>query len=543
MCRKVALFILVLLAFCEVASATQFAYQVNFTDKNGTVPFADSSLFLSARSLARRHAQGIALDSTDLPVKRAYVDSVLTLTGGTLHCVSKWLNLCVVLVTDSNQIHALAGKPYISGIKLVGYYDVGILHDKPARTAGKATLDATYYGETWGQTALVNGQYLHGLGYKGSGLLIAVVDQGFAGVDTHPGFDSMHAAGRLIDVHNFALDTTYVFGYSNHGTEVFSTIAGYMPGTFVGSAPLASYALYITEASGEKPIELINLLCGAERADSIGADIISSSLGYNFFDDAMYEAMPFATYFDGHTTIAAKAANLATRKGMLFVTSAGNDGADRILTPGDSDSALTIGSVDAGGTVAPSSGIGPNALGVIKPDVCGMGVSAAVFSSGGGIGYVSGTSLATPEIAGFAACLWQASPSATPAMIRHAIQQCASQYTTPGNQIGYGVANFQCAATALNIKDTPVPAGADLLSLQPNPAHDELAMVITAPAAGSVDISLLDVTGKKVNAFTLPCYKGANAPVQFNVSSMPAGMYLVRASSVWGVQQLKFVKY
>ena len=541
MSRKFTLLFLAFLAFFEFANGTQFAYQVNFTDKNGTVSFADSNSFLSPRSLARRHAQGIGLDSTDLPVNHTYVDSVLALTGGSLHCVSKWLNLCVVLVTDSNQVHALAGKSFISGVKLVGYYDVGILHPKTNSPSAKTTAGAAYYGATWGQTALVNGNYLHDLGYKGQGKLIAVVDEGFFAVDTHRGFDSMYASGRLVDVHNFALDTTYIYGYSNHGTEVFSTIAGYIPDTFVGSAPLASYALYITEAAGEKPIELINMLCGAERADSVGADIISSSLGYNVFDDAMYETIPFATCFDGKTTIAAKAANLATKKGILFVTSAGNDGADRILTPGDADSALTIGSVDVSGVIAPTSGVGPNAAGVVKPDVCGMGVSAAVFTSTG-IGAVSGTSLSTPEIAGFAACLWQASPTATPAMIRHAIQQCASQYSTPGNQIGYGVANFQCAAAALNIKDTPVPAENQLISVQPNPAHNQLSLVATLPSAGIINYELIDGVGKRVANFNQQCYKGTNAPVNYDITTLPAGMYLLKATTSSATQLVKFVK-
>lgn len=545
MCRKFILSIAALLFFIQSADATQYAYQVNFTDKNGTATYSDSLTFLSIRSMARRNNLGITLDSTDLPVTKAYIDSVLVLTGGKLHEVSKWLNLCVVLVADSNQIHALAGKTFVSSVKLVGAY-TGILHKEStskATSASKTTAGgASYYNKTWIQTNVVNGNYLHDIGYKGQGKMIAVVDQGFIATDTHPGFDSMRSSGRLVDVHNFALDTSYVYDYDLHGTEVLSTMAGYVPDTFVGSAPLASYALYVTEAAGERMIELLNLLCAAERADSLGVDIISSSLGYNTFDNSA-DDFTFAD-LDGKTTIAAKAANIATQKGILFVTSAGNEGNSfwhRILTPGDADSALTIGNVDMAGINAPGSGYGPNAAGQIKPDVCGMGEGSAVFGTTG-YSSASGTSLATPEIAGFAACLWQASPHSTPAQVRQAIRQCASRYTTPGDQIGYGVPNFQCAAAALNVTDTPIPTNSPLVVATPNPLNNLMTLMVTLPNASKVDFELMDVTGRSVMEFSGNFVKGANAPAAYNVSKLPAGMYLLRAWTATQQQTIKLVK-
>lgn len=544
MCRKLILSFLVLLFLTDAANAIQFAYQVNFTDKNGTLTFSDSLTFLSPRAMARRNNFGITLDSTDLPVTRAYVDSVLTLTGGKIHATSKWLNLCVILVNDSTQIHALAGKSFISSVKLVGYY-TGILHKSAQKNTlfAKATSGAAYYGLTWPQTNIVNGNYLHDLGYKGQGKIIAVVDGGFIATNTHRGFDSMRSSGRLVDVHNFTNDTTYVFDYDNHGTEVLSTMAGYVPDTFVGSAPLASYALYVTEDAGEQPIELLNLLFGAERADSIGADVISSSLGYNTFDDPAYDFV-FATDFDGKTTIAAKAANMATKKGILFVTSAGNEGNSswqKVLTPGDADSALTIGSVDITGVNPTNSGYGPNAAGHIKPDVCGMGQNAAVFNSTD-FSSTSGTSLSTPEIAGFATCLWQASPHSTPAQIRQAIRQCASRYTTPGNQIGYGIPNFQCAASALNVIDTPIPGSSELLTLMPNPTSNDIILTLSLAAAGTVDFRLIDITGRTVMSFSDHFQKGLNSPVAYNVRRLTTGMYMLKVSTGGQQQVIKFVR-
>lgn len=549
MCRKFILSIFVLLFLTEAANATQFAYQVNFTDKQGTLTFSDSLSFLSPRAMARRNNQGILLDSTDLPVTRAYIDSVLVLTGGKLHEVSKWLNLCVILISDSNQIHALNGIAFVSGVKVVGYYS-GTLHKDGHKNAthAKTTSGASYYNQTWLQTTVVNGNYLHDIGHKGAGKIIAVVDGGFSNADTHSGFDSLRNSGRLVDVYNFALDTSYVFAYDDHGTEVLSTMAGYVPDTFVGSAPLASYALYVTEAAGERPIELLNLLCGAERADSIGADVISSSLGYNTFDDFDFHYNADFTYadLDGKTTVATIAANMATKKGILFVSSAGNQGSPGdpwhyILTPGDADSVLTIGSVDATGTNASNSGYGPNAAGIIKPDVCGMGESAAVFSPTT-YSHASGTSLSTPEIAGFATCLWEASPHSTPGQIRQAIRQCASRYSTPGSQIGYGIPNFQCAAAALNIIDTPIPVDNSLVMATPNPMNDNMILTITLPTSSTVHFKLLDITGRTVLTFSDSFMKGTNTPVSYNVAKLPAGMYLLKATTATLQQTIKLVK-
>jgi serine protease AprX len=545
MMRQFTLFVLLLLCLSDTpAIAVQYAYQVNFTDKHGTVPLSDSASFLSARALARRANQGIIVDSTDLPVTRAYVDSVLHLTGGKIHETSRWLNLCVILIDDSVNIHALDTIAFVSSTRFVGYY-TGILHKPTAgATSYKTTSDAAYYGNTWPQTALVNGNYLHDLGFKGNGMMIAVMDQGFIATNYHRGFDSMRSSGRLVDVHNFAIDTTWIFDYDNHGTEVLSTMAGYVPDTFVGSAPLASYALYVTEAAGERPIELLNLLCGTERADSAGVDVISCSLGYNEFDDPQFN-FNYATDFDGKTTVAAKAANIATRKGMLFVASAGNEGQGGwhyVLTPGDADSALTIGNVDVGGSVAAASGYGPNAAGQVKPDVCGMGQNAAVFSSTG-YSSTSGTSLSTPEIAGFAACLWQASPHSTPAMIKQAIRLCASQYASPGDHIGYGIANFQCAAAALNIKDTPAPSDVALVTVVPNPTHNELGLSVSLTSAGPVTFRVMDMAGRSFATFSQVFSKGVNGTISYDISTLPAGMYVLKATTSQAQHVTKFVKY
>ena len=549
-------FLLLALLQGFAANATQYAYQVNFTDKNNT-PYSLSSplTYLSSRALARRTLQGIAIDSTDLPVNHIYIDSVLRLTGGKFHESSRWMNLVVILVDDSTQMHALAGKTFISSTRLVGFYSPDSLHRTghitgtgatPITSAQKTTVaDPAYYGDTWPQTGLVNGNYLYDKGYSGSGKLIAVLDAGFEGADTHPGFDSLRNSGRILDMHNFTLDTSYVFTYDTHGTSVLSTMAGYVPGTFVGSAPLASYALYVTEDdNSEQPIELINLLCGTERADSLGADIITCSLGYNTFDNPADDFV-FATDFDGKTTLAAKATNMATKKGILFVSSAGNEGGDSwnmILTPGDADSVLTIGSVDISGFNASSSGFGPNAAGQVKPDVCTLGQPANVFTVSG-YGSENGTSFSTPQIAGWAACLWEQTPSATPYMLRQAIIKCASQYTSPGIQIGYGIPNFECTAQLLNVRDTPSPfTASDWVIATPNPFYHQLTLSVSPAAPGDVDFRLTDMAGKEIFSVHYTLNKGKNNPISIPVPELPAGLYMLKATAATQRQVLKLLK-
>jgi subtilisin family serine protease len=552
MCRSVTKWCLLIMLFASSkATAAQYAFQVAFTDKSNTSFSLSAPLsYLSPRAIARRAAQGIAIDSTDLPVSAAYIDSVLTLTGGTIHSVSRWLNVCVVLLSDSTQIHALDGKPFIKQKKLVAFYS-GILHlsatasPKQSNNAQKPTsLDAAYYGNTWMQTAMVNGHTLHSNAHSGAGKLIAVIDAGFIGTDTHPGFDSMHNGGRLVDWHNFTLASSAVYGFDMHGTKVLSTMAGLVPGTYVGSAPYASYAIYVTEDNNsEQPIELYNMLGATERADSIGADVINTSLGYNTFDNAA-DNFVFATDFDGKTTVAAQAANMATQKGMLFVASAGNEGGNSwnmILTPGDADSALTIGSVDGTGVNAPNSGYGPNAAGQVKPDVCALGQPANIFTVPG-YGAESGTSFATPQIAGWAACLWQVRPSASPYALRQAIIKCASKYTTPGAQIGYGIPDFACTQLMLGVENIPSPYVDKWVMVTPNPFSNQLAISVSLPEAQFVDLSLMDVAGRVVFHTRQQFSQGNNIPYSVSLPGLPAGIYLLKAISASQQQVLRVQK-
>lgn len=541
---------------CGRLYAEQFAYIVRFTDKNNSAYTLSSPLsYLSARAIDRRIRQGIAIDSADLPVNKTYIDSVLSLTGGKIHGASKWLNICVVLLRDSTTIHALDTLSFVGGTQLAGYYYDSlhrpVVNNEAVETivpAQRTTADPAFYGNTWTQTAMLNGGTLHDGGYTGNGMLIAVFDAGFADANTHVGFGSMWTSGRMVDKYNFNLANDDVFAFDTHGSRVLSAMAGYVPNTYVGSAPMASYALYVTEdGMSEQRIELVNMLFGAERADSVGADVIVSSLGYNTFDNPA-DNFVFATDFDGKTTIASKAANIATSKGMLFVTSAGNEGGggwNMILTPGDADSAITVGSVWVTGGSSFSSGYGPNAAGRVKPDVCALGQGAAVFNGMGGYVNQNGTSFATPQIGGWAACLWQAIPSATPYELRQIIIKCATLYNTPTAQQGYGIPDFSCARDiALHVKDSlRIDVSLNWVKVIANPFYSELDLVLSPHIDQQVDFWLIDMTGKIVYSTGAQFHKGINSPFSMSLSGIPSGVYLLKAVSATDQQLLKVVKY
>jgi serine protease AprX len=552
----------------SLAQQKQYAFRVSFTDKLGSPPASNPLVFLSQRAIDRRAALGISVDSTDRPVSPIHLNNTLNLTGGVLHTTSRWLNNCVILLNDSADILQLQGEPYISNIKYIAYYNNG-LHNmqepgngsntwfpplrvtKPTATTAttRTTGTAAYYGSSFGQVQLVNGDYLHDHGYKGKGLLIAVFDEGFTGVNTNIAFDTMNSNGRLLEVHNFVLNTNNVYNFGYHGTSAISAMAANMPGNYVGTAPDAEYAIYVTEdGSGEQEIEMDNLLAATERSDSLGVDIISVSLGYNTWDPPLHLNSLQLTDLDGQGTIADKAANMATMKGILFVASAGNEGGtawNKILTPGDADSAITIGSVDLNKSMAGNSGYGPNAAGRIKPDVCLVGNPAMVLATGTNPMPINGTSFAVPQLAGLAACLWQATGKSTaPYRLRNAINQSAHLTTTPGFHTGYGVPNFKKALELLNVKDTPrLPSADNWLMVVPNPTSaSQTSLKIYLAKTGNVTYRITDMSGREIERHTLgPLFAGVTV-LPIDAGRLQAGTYYITVTSRDEIGTVQFIK-
>ena len=456
-------------------------YAVYFTDKNDT-PYSinNPEAFLSQRAIERRARHGILPVVQDLPVNPAYVQALRNL-GAQTPFTSRWLNCALVSCTPGvkNQIQNL---PFVSRVVYVspGFYaSKGGGEDVPKSStkfereadfmpANPKNMNEEYnYGYGAGQITQINGVPVHRQGYTGAGVLIAVLDAGFENVNNMSVFNRIFSEGRLV----FAKDVVHPGGniYSSnthwHGTSVLSCMAAYTENSFVGTAPKASYALIRTEEDpGEYIIECYNWVIGAELADSIGADIINSSLGYHDFDD---HSMNYTfSQMDGETPVASYAAKCAIERGVFVTVSAGNDNYTDwpwIGTPADTKYAATIGAVDPDGDIAYFSSIGPaNAAGDPKPNVCARGMDATIYNTYGSVSSGAGTSFAGPIACGMYACLIQANPTVHPALLRNIVDSTGNRFTNHHIAYGYGIPNFAAALEKVlalipssNIMDAP----------------------------------------------------------------------------------------
>ncbi|MFN4080333.1 MAG: S8 family serine peptidase [Saprospiraceae bacterium] len=427
-------------------------YWVEFSDKNGT-PYCTCrpAEFLSARALDRRAREGIAVDESDLPPTPRYLDSLRS-CGARIHNVSRWLNAAAV-IADSATASALKRFPFV---KKVAYLGPDLRIKNPPNRPPK---QRRYLSEVprlnrgrymaMGHAQAQNNQLglipLYEAGFRGRGIWIAVLDGGFDNADALNFFDSLDIGHRLIEGWDFVERDGGVFESSSHGTAVLSVMGGNLPGYFVGSAPDATYFLLKTEdVGGEYPIEEANWVAGAEWADSIGADIINASLGYTHFNDTSLNHS-YVT-LDGRTAIASRGAAIAARKGMLVFNSAGNSGSEpwrHIGVPADAPGLIAVGALTGSGRRARFSSVGPSADGRIKPDLMAPGDGIAVSGySGFSKGTSSGTSLASPMLAGAVASLWGAYPDRPAREIIAAVYRSADRFARPNNLYGYGTPNM-----------------------------------------------------------------------------------------------------
>ena len=374
---------------------------------------------------------------------------------------------------------------------------------------------------------------LHQKGLWGDGMLIAVMDAGFPNLPTDSFFTQLFTQRRVLYTWNYVFDTSYVYGYDEHGAQTFSDIAAYRPGVMVGTAPNAEFLLFVTEdVRSEKIIEEYNWANAAEVADSIGADVFSTSLGYTTFDpvDSVYNT----TYasLNGDSTPIAKAANLAASKGILVINSAGNEGSDSwhyITTPADADSAVAVGAVDGQGVIGYFSSWGPNSAGVLKPDVCAQGVSSAVVLSNGIVSTNSGTSFACPITAGAFACLREAFPNVSNTAIINAVRQSGNLHSNPNDDYGYGIPDFGLAyeyLVALYPADTTVTP---TTLVYPNPFTTSFNIITTSILTAPLSYEMFDLLGQKVCSGLFPAGAYANNLLTITPpASLPVGSYVLR---------------
>jgi subtilisin family serine protease len=413
---------------------------------------AEASLDPHAR--ARRLRAGVTplVDYLDLPVHAPYVES-LKAHGLAPYGASRWFNRVAVRTTGT-RLASLARLSFVArlapverGVRMRDVPDLPGAHSSQARLreAGSAVSAALDYGLSADQLAQIGVPALHDSGYTGTGVRVCVLDEGFNYHDVHPALAgaAVHARRDFVDGDYDPTDVGMPFGF-DHGTWTMSCIGGDQPGRYVGAAPDVTFLLGRTEDHfSEQVVEMVYWGMGAEWADSLGADIISSSVGYSEFDDPD----PDYTYadLDGHTTTVSRAAEIAASKGILVVNSAGNEGSKPwhyILAPADvhGDSLIAVGAVNAAGTPASFSSYGPTADGRVKPDLAARGVSTwLVEAADTGFVQHNGTSFSCPLVAGLAACLMQARPAWSATLIVRALTQTASQAGAPDDRVGYGL--------------------------------------------------------------------------------------------------------
>ena len=528
---------LLLLAIVLIANVLQSQvapgkYWVQFVDKQNNPYSIDyPEAYLSVRALQRRANQHIAIDEHDLPVTPDYLKS-LSQAGALVLNVSKWLNGAVVEVTDTEVIQQIEQLPFVGGTRRCADGNFTKIADDGM------DFVPSFYGDAFDHIGTINGKPLHDAGFMGQGMLIAVIDGGFRGADTIKVLASLRDEGRLLGTRNFVERDSTVFKGSQHGTACLGLMAGYLPNEYVGTAPKASFYLFVTEdVSSENIIEEYNWVSAAELADSLGVDVCSTSLGYVDFDDAeqthVYEDL------DGATTPVSRGAAIACSRGMLCVNSAGNSGQNPfpyIGAPADVEAVLTVGAVNGTGELAPFSSVGPTFDQRIKPDVVAMGVGDKVAAYNGTYYNGSGTSYSCPVVAGMSACLWQSRPLATPRELADALRQTANRSDMPDCSYGYGLPDFAAAMALL-------PETVDYES-------DSLIIVFPNPSTGNVRLRLLDATKVTIvvndvlgrGLFECEFNGLNNSYLEYKLNSLGAGVYLVTASTASHSQTVKLVR-
>ena len=426
-------------------------FRLTLGDKRGTACSPEHpQKFLSRKAIERRERQGLRIDSTDLPVSGRYLDAIRK-AGAHVVGTSKWLNSVLVSCPGSGVERDLQSLPFVTGFEQVWHAPDTVPRPLRHRRVQEAfnpwdSIPASHYAAAASQTEQLGGHKLHAKGFTGRGMTIAVLDGGFENVDRIRAFRKT----KILGTHDFVYPLSPdIYRETDHGTKVLSLMGAWAPNVFVGTAPGAGYWLLRCEdQQTEQPVEEDYWVMAAEFADSVGADIINSSLGYTEFDhhvgDHRYEEM------DGHTAFISRAASMLASKGIVLVNSAGNNGMGpwkKVSFPADADNIITVGAVTPTLSNAPFCSVGPTQDGRIKPDVMAVGSPAWLISGRGSLTQDMGTSFAAPIVCGLVACLWQAFPNKTALEIIDMVRHCGSNHKNPNTIFGYGIPDFSSFVT------------------------------------------------------------------------------------------------
>ena len=524
-------------------NAAPDSYWVQLKNKNGT-PYLISQpeAFLSQRSIDRRKRQHISIDETDLPVSPVYLDSLKNRGLEIVH-TSKWLNGATVRTADTILIKKIATLPFVTLVQLTKPANVlKSTRNKFSNEETNIVFDPAKYGTAITQLLQLNGQYLHNPGFRGKGIQIAILDAGFLNVNTFAAFDSLRNSNRILGTRDFVDPKSDIYKQNYHGMSVLSCMAGNVPGSLIGTAPDASFYLIRSEdVTTEYLIEEDNWVAAAEYADSLGVDVINSSLGYSQFDDPRMNH----TYADlnGKKTRVTQGANMAFQKGILVFSSAGNEGSNswkRIIAPSDGENIIGVAAVDKTGTRATFSSVGPAFGGAVKPDVAAMGSGTTLVLSNGLIGYASGTSFSSPVLAGMGACLLQANPYAGAKVAKMAIEQSASQYDKPDSLLGFGIPDFEKADKYMKVNSATYLNWKNTWAISPNPFSDFLFIRNLDPISDkNYLISIYNLQGI---CFWQSTFKPEETIILKNLANLPQGFLILSIRSGEKEERIKLMK-
>ena len=469
-------------------------------------------LEMTPRALKRRAKTGREqMTFEDLPVCPDYI-GLIQKTGALLRHSLNWFNAASFEMTGA-QAKSCQKLSFVKKIDLLPARSKRALPElettsPKAPEAGSPKAHLLNYGLSYAQLHLSTIDVCHDSGYSGSGVLVAMFDNGFR--KGHQAFDSIRTAGRLVDEWDFVTNADTVT-WDSHGTGTWSEAGGFVPGQLIGPAYKASWAIYHTEdMSQEMPVEEDHWAAALQRADSIGADVVSSSLGYRDFDSSQY-SYDYQD-LDGNTAISTLAARHAAALGIVVCNAMANSGPSlgSLAAPADADSILSVGNVDSLGVINPSSSRGPTYDGRPKPEVCAQGTLVwwaswdSTTASTTSYGRATGTSCATPLVAGACALILEAHPDWTPMQVREALMMTASRSANPDSTTyGWGVINvwaainYSAAGVLGQTAELPASTGM-MLSCRPNPLRSEAVISFTLPYPGGARLSIYDITGRQV---------------------------------------------
>jgi subtilisin family serine protease len=542
--KKKFLLISILFIFFSVCSQENEDAWVFMKDKpNSAIFLANPLQMLSQRSIDRREKSNISIDEKDVPIHQVYYTKLKNEVTIAVLGKSKWLN-AVHIQGSVTQIKDLFSKfNFIESIeyanKSLNTNEKSKVNNSPSDHFSKFNEVQTdfNYGAADNQIKMLKGDYLHQQGFTGQNQVIAIIDAGFPNVNTLSAFERLRDNNQILGGYNFADRNANYYTRNSHGTHVLSTIAGYIENEFVGTAPDAKFYLFISEiAETETVLEETLWVEAAERADSLGVDMINTSLGYTTYDNPNH-SHSYAD-MDGNTTFISRGAEIGVSRGMILVNSAGNSGASSwryVGAPADASSVFSIGAVNADENIASFSSFGPTADNRIKPDVLAQGQNTTIVNfSSGSVSTSNGTSFSSPVMAGVIACFWEAFPNKTNVEIMNLIRNSSDKYNNPTDQYGYGIPDFEAAYnTVLSLQDFDVFSK---IKISPNPVKDFFSISKNNILLTEYSAEIFNILGQKV--IELSNFSSNKIDISF----LEKGIYLLKIQKGNQHKTIKLIK-